>query len=69
MKAIDIVVNLYTEREAAANSLGIDADFLSQIRFPEELARGVPVEKYLESMDKAGVERSFLAAARADCLF
>lgn len=65
MKAIDIVVNLYTEREAAENSLGIDADFLAQIRFPPELARGVPVAKYLESMDKAGVERSFLAAARA----
>lgn len=65
MNAIDIVVNLYTEREAAENSLGIDADFLAKIRFPEELARGVPVAKYLALMDKAGVERSFLAAARA----
>lgn len=65
MRAIDIVVNLYTEREAGENSLGIDAQFLEQIRFPEELRRGVPVAKYLELMDRAGVERSFLAAARA----
>jgi predicted TIM-barrel fold metal-dependent hydrolase len=65
MGAVDIVVNLYTEREAAENSLGIDANFLGQIRFPEELRRGVSVAQYLAKMDQAGVERSFLAAARA----
>ena len=65
MGAIDIVVNLYTAREAGENSLGIDPEFLDKIRFPEELRRGVPVERYLAGMDKAGVERSFLIAARA----
>ena len=65
MSAIDIVVNLYTEREAGENSLGIDPEFLDKIRFPEELRRGIPVEHYLGMMDRAGVERSFLVAARA----
>ena len=65
MGAIDIVVNLYTEREAGENSLGIDPEFLDKIRFPEELRRGIPVEHYIGMMDRAGVERSFLVAARA----
>ena len=43
MRAIDIVVNLYTEREAGENSLGIDDQFLEQIRFPPDLRRGVPL--------------------------
>jgi hypothetical protein len=65
MGAIDIVVNLFTEREARENSLGIDSEFLDKIRFPEELRGGVPIARYLETMDRAGVERSLLAAARA----
>jgi predicted TIM-barrel fold metal-dependent hydrolase len=65
MGAIDIVVNLFTEREARENGLGIDPEFLDKIRFPAELRGGVPVARYLETMDRAGVERSFLAAARA----
>src|SRR6185503_16679830 len=65
MGAIDIVVNLYTAREAGENSLGIDPEFLDKIRFPEELRRGIPVARYLEMMDRADVERSFLVAARA----
>jgi predicted TIM-barrel fold metal-dependent hydrolase len=65
MGAIDIVVNLFTEREARENSLGIDPEFLDKIRFPAELRGGVPVARYLETMDRAGVERSLLAAARA----
>jgi hypothetical protein len=65
MSAIDIFVDLHTEVEATENSLGIDPEFLDKIRFPQEMRRGVPVAKYLEKMDAAGVERSFLVAARA----
>jgi predicted TIM-barrel fold metal-dependent hydrolase len=65
MRAIDIVVNLYTEREASENSLGIDAEFLDKIRFPEELRKGVSLDSYIRKMDEAGIERSFLVAARA----
>ncbi len=64
MGAIDIVCNLFTEREIDEGRTGIGPEFLDQIRFPPELRRGVSVEDYLGRMDRAGVERSLLVAVR-----
>jgi len=65
MSAIDIVCNLFTEREVREGRTGIDAHFLDQVRFPEALRAGVGIEDYLAKMDSAGVQRSLLIAVRA----
>ena len=65
MKAIDIVCNLFTEREVRENRTGLEDEFLDQVRFPQELRNGVSIEDYLERMDAAGIERSLLIAVRA----
>jgi predicted TIM-barrel fold metal-dependent hydrolase len=63
--AIDIVCNLFTEDEVVGGQTGFDADFMVQVRMPEDMRRGVSIERYLEKMDRAGIERSFLIAVRA----
>ena len=63
--AIDIVVNLFTPREVRERSLGIDPAFMAQLRMPEAMRRGVPIPAYLKKMDRAGIARSLLVAARA----
>jgi predicted TIM-barrel fold metal-dependent hydrolase len=63
--AIDIVCNLFTEVEVLEGRTGFDSNFMEQVRMPEEMRKGVSIEKYIEKMDRAGVERSFLIAVRA----
>ena len=63
--AIDIVVNLYTPREVRDGSLGIDPGFMAQLRMPASMRRGVPMPDYIRKMDRGGIERSLLVAARA----
>ena len=63
--AIDIVVNLFTPREVREGSLGIDPAFLAQLRMPATMRNGVPIPAYLKKMDRAGIDRALLAAARA----
>lgn len=63
--AIDIVCNLFTPEAVAAGQTGFDAHFMSQVRMPEGMRGGVPVEDYLRMMDAAGVEHSLLIAVRA----
>jgi predicted TIM-barrel fold metal-dependent hydrolase len=63
--AIDIVCNLFTEAEVAEGRTGFDDNFMEQVRMPESMRNGVSIEAYLEKMDRAGVERSFLIAVRA----
>ena len=63
--AIDIVCNVFTEAEVAGSMTGFDSSFMEQVRMPEELRKGISIEKYLEKMDRAGIERSFLIAVRA----
>ena len=65
MAAIDIVVNLLTETEIRANALGIDAEFMAKLGMAPDVATGVSPEAYIARMDRAGIARSFLAAARA----
>ena len=63
--AIDIVVNAFTPQEVENNQTGFDAKFMAQVRMPEEMRGGVPIEDYLRKMDAAGIERSLLIAVRA----
>ncbi len=63
--AIDIVCNLFTEQEVQLGQTGIDDTFMAQLRFSEDIRHGVSIEKYLEKMDRAGIERSLLIAVRA----
>ncbi|MBT5194308.1 MAG: amidohydrolase [Rhodospirillaceae bacterium] len=65
MGAIDIVCNLFTEREVAEGRTGLDDTFKAQIRMPEEMRNGVSIPRYLEKMDAAGIDRSLLVAVRA----
>lgn len=63
--AIDIVVNLFTEQEVRLGQTGIDDDFMTQVRIPDAMRRGVSIREYLAKMDRAGIERSLLVAVRA----
>ncbi len=65
MKAIDIVVNLFTEQEVRLGRTGIDEEFKAQVRMPEEMRGGVSIADYLGKMDRAGIQRSLLIAVRA----
>jgi predicted TIM-barrel fold metal-dependent hydrolase len=62
---IDIVVNLFGPEEVAAGQTGFDANFMEQIRMPQNMRRGVTMDEYLRIMDEAGVEHSLLIAVRA----
>ncbi len=62
--SIDIVCNLFTPEEVGNGQTGLDDEFKAQVRMPEEMRGGVPVEDYLKRMDKAGIERSLLIAVR-----
>ena len=63
--SIDIVVNAFTPQEVENNQTGFDANFMAQVRMPEEMRGGVTIEDYLRKMDAAGIERSLLIAVRA----
>ena len=65
MGSIDIVANLFTAQEIANNQVGIDQDFMAQIRMPDEMRKGVSIPQYLTKMDRAGIDRSLLIAVRA----
>ncbi|MBT3331721.1 MAG: hypothetical protein HN394_09445, partial [Rhodospirillaceae bacterium] len=54
MGAIDIVCNLFTEREVAEGRTGLDDTFKAQVRMPVEMRGGVSVPRYLKKMDAAG---------------
>ena len=65
MGSIDIVVNLFTAQEIARNQVGIDQDFMAQIRMPPEMRKGVSIPQYIAKMNRAGIDRSLLVAVRA----
>ncbi len=62
--AIDIVCNLFTPQEVQNGQTGIDATFKTQVRMPQDMRDGVPMEAYLAKMDRAGIARSLLIAVR-----
>jgi len=63
--SIDIVVNLFTAKEIANKQVGIDQDFMAQIRMPPDMRKGVSIPQYIAKMDRAGIDRSLLLAVRA----
>ena len=65
MGSIDIVANLFTAQEIARNQVGIDQNFMAQIRMPPAMRKGVSIPQYIAKMDRAGIDRSLLVAVRA----
>lgn len=61
---IDIVVNMYTPEMLAEGRAPTDETFRDKVRVAEGHRRGLSLEEYIEKMDRAGIERSFLVAAR-----
>jgi predicted TIM-barrel fold metal-dependent hydrolase len=62
---IDIVCNLYTPETVSQGQTGLDEEFKAQVRMPEEMRGGVPVEDYIAKKGRAGIEHSLLIAVRA----
>ena len=65
MGAIDIVCNLFTEREVVEGRTGLDEDFKEQVRMPAGIRNGVSIPRYLEKMRRSDIDRSLLVAVRA----
>jgi predicted TIM-barrel fold metal-dependent hydrolase len=61
---IDIVVNVLTPQEIRENRNPTDDRFHDQVRNSQELRKGVTIPDYMAMMDRAGIERSLLAAVR-----
>jgi uncharacterized protein len=62
--AIDIVTNFYTPQVIAEKRAPTDENFRDQVRMDQSHRQGLTPEEYIEKMDRAGVERSFLIATR-----
>lgn len=62
--AIDIVTNFYTPQVIAEKRVPTDENFRDQVRMEHSHRRGLTPEEYIEKMDRAGIERSFLIATR-----
>jgi len=64
VRAIDTVVNLYTDEVLAIRPKWGSDFFGGKMRVKEETLRGVSLEQMLARMDAAGIERSFLIATK-----
>jgi predicted TIM-barrel fold metal-dependent hydrolase len=62
--AIDIVCNPFTPLEVELGQVGVDDHFYDKVRVPPEKRVGVPLDEYVEKMDRAGIDRSLLIAVR-----
>ena len=62
--AIDIVVNCYTPEVVAAGHAPTDSRFREKVGIAGADRRGMSLEDYIAKMDRAGIERSLLAAVR-----
>ncbi len=63
--ALDIVINLHTP-EVLAIRPAWHKDFIGgKIGADDEILRGLPIEKYIERMDRAGIQMAFIAAAKS----
>jgi uncharacterized protein len=61
---IDIVCNLFDPTAVRLQQTGLAEDFKRQVRMDPKIRGGVPIRDYLKKMDRAGIERSLLAAVR-----
>ena len=66
--AVDIVCNVFTPQAVRKGYTGLDEHFKEQVRMPRAMRAGVTVAQYLRKMDRAGIERSLLIAARCGSL-
>jgi predicted TIM-barrel fold metal-dependent hydrolase len=62
--AIDIVVNLTTPEIYAEGRSPTDAAFRAKVNQAETTKRGTSIPDYIAKMDRSGIERSLLIAAR-----
>lgn len=62
--AIDIVVNCYTPEVVAAGHAPTDTRFREKVGIAGADRQGMSHEDYIAKMDRAGIERSLLAAVR-----
>lgn len=53
---VDIVCNLYSPRTVSEGRTGLDEDFKSQVRMPEDMRAGVSIDDYLGRMERAGID-------------
>ena len=63
--SIDIICNLFDPESVRLGQTGLDDAFKEQVRMDPAIRGGIPVADYLGKMDRAGIERSLLAAVRA----
>ncbi len=61
---IDIIVNVLTPQEIREKRNPTDDRFHDQVRNSQDLRKGVTIPDYMRMMDRAGIERSLLAAVR-----
>ncbi len=64
-RAIDIVCNPFTAQEIEKRQTGFDEKFMDQVRMPDDMRRGVSIDRYAAIMNEAGVDHSLLIAVRA----
>jgi predicted TIM-barrel fold metal-dependent hydrolase len=62
--SIDIICNLFDPKSVRLKQTGLDEQFKEQVRMDPKIRAGVPIREYLRKMDRAGIERSLLAAVR-----
>ncbi len=65
IRAIDAVVNIWTEEALAHRPDWGDAFFVGKMKADSSLMAAMTLEKMIERMDTAGIERAFLIAAKA----
>jgi len=63
--SIDIIANLFDPASVRLKQNGLDEAFKTQVRMDPKIRGGITVRDYLKKMDRAGIERSLLAAVRA----
>ena len=63
--SIDIICNLFDPESVRLGQTGLDEAFKEQVRMDPAIRGGITVADYLAKMDRAGIERSLLAAVRA----
>jgi predicted TIM-barrel fold metal-dependent hydrolase len=63
-QAIDAVVNLHTPEILAIRPRWVDDFYGNKIGVEQDLLHGISLEGYIEKMDRAGVEHSFLVASK-----
>jgi predicted TIM-barrel fold metal-dependent hydrolase len=63
--AIDIVINLHTPEVLPLKPQWRREFFEGKIGADEEILNGLPIEKYLERMDAAGIQLAFITASKS----